>query len=272
MVYIIFPKHLTKTIIADIKKTLIKLNILDLSNIEALEASIAENHETSNYQTFRQIRQTAKNKQIAIDTQLFPYENIISLADGVDFLQGTAFTIKKATQHANNKIEITSADLNSIDRSYIYIEYNDTRGFFTPKEIEEQYKIKVINLDNTESFTRQLKKSEQTKYDLIVMNRGLCICHNDFACGGIQASKEGSLYGLLTNATSILDTTKQHSLAVLTGKNNDYNIELWDGEIQQFNIDNQGKLLAEVARNRAGIFKGITINVLNPDREELSIL
>jgi hypothetical protein len=262
---ITFPATLTKSTIEEIKEALKKLNILDLTNIETVEASIGENHETSNYPTFKQIKRIFRNTQTT-DMHLFPYKKIMSLADGPNFVHSTSFRIKRATRDIGDDIQITSADLASTGRSRIYLNYNPNR-LFTPKNIKKHFNIQIINLDNTRPFTSQLKKIVQKKYDLIVMDKGLCVCEEDFACGGIRASNKGSLYDLLTNVASILDTTKSHSLAVLAGENSDYNIKLWDGEIQQFNIANQGKLVAEAARNRAGIFKGITIKVVNPDNE-----
>jgi hypothetical protein len=270
MIAIISSTHLVKNIIDDIKEGLKKLNALNSTNIELLEEYIAENHETPDYKDFKQIRSIAQGKLKVTDSQSFPYENIISLADGYIFLKGTAFKIEKSTHALNNdNRKITSADLASTDRSHVYIEHNGANKLFTPKDIKKYCNIKIINLDNTKPFTQQLKKSAQKKYDLIVMNKGLCMCHQDLACGGIQPSQKGSLYGLLTNVASILDTKKPHSLAVLTGSNNDLNIESWDEEIHQFNIANQGKLVAEANRNRAGIFKGITIKIVNPDSKRI---
>ena len=265
MISISSSTHLVKNIIDDIKEGLKKLNALNFTNIELLEEYIAENHETPGYKDFKQMIKIAKGKLTVTDSQSFPYENIISLADGVNFLKGTAVKIGKSTYALNNdNRKITSADLASTDRSHVYIEHNGANKLFTPKDIKKHCNVKIINLDNTKPFTQQLKKPAQKKYDLIVMNKGLCVCHQDFACGGIQSSQKGSLYGLLTNVASILDTKKPHSLAVLTGINNDLNIESWDEEIHQFNIANQGKLVAEANRNRAGIFKGITIKIVNP--------
>ena len=257
-------EHLAYHTLEDIKIKLKELNILDISNIETLDTPLDENYESGNYQIFKHIKKIATGKSRVTDVQLFPYKNIISLADGTIFLEGTALKIRKSISTIKNNIRITSADLASSDRSEIPLSDEGIIMLATPSDINDFYKIKIVNVNNNLPF-RTNKKIKT--YDLIFMNRGLCMCNSDVACAGIELHKKDKLYDLLINVASILDRTKAHSIAILDGINSVFSLKFWDEEIQKFNEENADQLLAETIMDRAGIRKGITIQILNPCSE-----
>lgn len=243
-------KDSTSRIITQLKKNLASAKISDTSNIESIDASLITTHESDNYQQFKEVRKIVKSKEYLPNKQEFPYRRIISLADGSNFKYSTSMKIKKRLVNIDG-VKITSADLASSDRAI-------TQESVTSSALLQQQNlnIEIINLDNCVPFESQQVK---TKYDLIIMENGLCICYGpNNACCGVKLTEKGYLYQFLINVASILDENNPNSTAILCGANNNSVSDLWDEDIEQFNLENQF-FLAKKAINSAGICTGVII-------------
>lgn len=57
---------------------------------------------------------------------------------------------------------------------------------------------------------------KKNSFDLIVMNRGLCVCKGTSSCGGIESNR-ASMRDFLLSAIEILDKNNTNSLMLMTG-------------------------------------------------------
>jgi hypothetical protein len=201
---------------------------------------------SANYWLFKIYKTILKPRNFPNLHESFPHRKIISLADGDIASQGTASILAQNLIKCENDISITAANISSKPKDYSSLVFNNV-------------KVDVIDLDNCNSFIDQGIK---TKFDLIVMSKGLCFCDitatKQITCGGIILRKHGHLKKLLFNIASIIDSDNPKSIAILTGENT-FQMCFWKDEIQEFNIENNNNLIAKAAINKIGCFKGIIV-------------
>jgi hypothetical protein len=199
-----------------------------------------------NYWLFKAYKTILKPRNFLNIHESFCHRKIISLADGDITSQGTASILAQNLIKCRNNISITAANIASKPKDYSSLVFNNV-------------KVNVIDLDNCKPFIDQGIK---TKFDLIVMSKGLCFCDitatKQITCGGIMLRKDGYLKKLLFNIASIIDSDNPESIAILTGENT-FQMCFWKDEVREFNIENNNNLIAEIALNKIGCFKGIVI-------------
>lgn len=91
-----------------------------------------------------------------------------------------------------------------------YMEKNDPSQLIVSSDFEINFGINTLVDNNKLPF-------KDNTFDLIFMNRGLCLCRGAAkACGGIDTHHE-SMKKFLTGAIRVLDKKHENSVAILTG-------------------------------------------------------
>jgi hypothetical protein len=205
-----------------------------------------QDYRSTNYWLFKTYKKLLKIKNFPNIHKSFYYRKIISLADGKRASEGTASVLAQNLIKCNDNISITAANIYSECKNYSPMIFNNI-------------KVEVIDLDNCKSF---LQQGITAKFDLVVMRKSLCFCYitptEQVACGGVMLRKYGNLKKLLFNIAEIIDIDNPKSIAILTGENI-FQMSFWQDEIKEFNTENNNNLIAEIARDKIGHFKGILI-------------
>ena len=249
--FIYYTKANLKKDIEKITKTLKQENLYQFSNIDTIFTNYLDDISSKNYEVFRSLRKILKhqkNSKESYQGHKFKYNKILSLADGCDAGDKTSNYIATNLTTKVDYIEITAADLQ------IKSKINKKHDLY------DNVFIKNIKLNNNKNFQKQ---GLIDKFNLIAMHRGLCYCNGGLpktpSCGGIVLNQPNGLKSILSRVASVIDNTDSSAIAILTGKNiREYSF--WIDEIANFNLENNANLVAEIARNKTGIFKGILIN------------
>jgi hypothetical protein len=245
--------------IRSIQNMLAKEDLAQFSNVHLLNIDKIKDRSTSNYPIFSSYRKALKQPKendsdlLNATLNLLTHKKILSLADGYDEKSGkTSKFLVDNLESTTTPISITQADI-----------YN------LPEEKISSYKnnpnitIEQIQLNNQKTFQSQGLKD---KFDLVVSHKVLCHCERkSFAsesCGGIPMYGAEGLKQFLLRIALVIDTTNKDAKAILTGTNA-REFEFWKQDIQEFNKENIYGLTAEIARNSAGVFKGVIMHVSN---------
>jgi hypothetical protein len=232
-----------------IKQHLIERSLTQVSNIDSLNTKEIIDNSSRDYPLLCDFINLMSDKYFG-NLDFFQYKNIISLADGISFFKGSVNSIIKVFANTDKKIKFTATD----------ISYSKTASNLNL--VNKNITVKIVNLDNTQNF---LKQDITEKFDLILMKSGLCCCNyrtaQSLSCGGIKVydSEGKSLKNFLVNVSSILDTDKPYSKAVLTSRIY-HEPQFLEDQIQEFNNENT-EFIAEIIRNCVGTFSGIIIHL-----------
>jgi hypothetical protein len=242
-----------------IQKALVQQGLDRFSNAHMLNINNIKDRSTKNYSIFKSYRKALKQPKendrelINATRSLLKHKKILSLADGYDEKLGKTSTFLAGNlESITTAISITAADKCNLPRKKTYNYKNN-----------ENITIENILLNNQRDFQYQ---KLHDKFDLVVSHKVLCHCESKFfdslSCGGVPMYEAEGLKFFLLRIASVLDTTNKYAKAILTGINvREY--EFWKQDIQEFNEENIHGLTAEIARNSAGVFKGIVMQVSN---------